>query len=122
MTLEERIKSMTKRERLEYAIREALMKCNSKFKIKGKITEISGIENISVVSLKGYDSNGNDIDDSNLELCASADFKVSANLSIKVNENDSQNEYYSNISSSFIKVKYSDDNFSGEIDENVSVI
>ena len=94
MTLKERLKSMTKRERLEYAIKEALKACDSEFKIKGIVTDISGIENISIISLKGYDSNGKELDDSNLELCASANFEVAANLIINVNENDYQNIFY----------------------------
>ena len=121
MTLEERLKSMTKRDRLEYAIKEALKACGSEFKIKGTVIDISGIENISIISLKGYDSDGNELDDSNLELCASANFEVAANLIIKVNGNDYQNIFYKCISSKFIKVEYSNEQYSGEIDKHVSV-
>lgn len=121
MTLEERLKSMTKRDRLEYAIKEALKVCGSEFKIKGTATDVSGIENITIISLKGYDSDGNELDDSNLELCASASFEVAANLIIKVNENDYQSIFYKCISSKFIKVEYSNEKYSGEIDKHISV-
>lgn len=120
MTLEERIKSMTKVQRLEHAIVNALKECDSIFKKNGTVINVSKIASAQTTLIVAYDVNGNALDDSTLELCNSAIFEGTVSLVAKLDNGDTF-ECPEKISSTFIDVKYDDGKFTGKIAENISV-
>lgn len=121
MTPEERIKSMTKKQRIEHAIGNALRECDSVFKENGKVISVCKITSPQPKLVAGYDLDGNKLDDSCLELCSYAMFEGTANLTVELGNHESI-ECHKKISSTFTDVKYNDGKFTGQISKNVSVM
>lgn len=120
MTMEERIKAMTKKQRLEHAISNALREYDGVFKKNGTVINVCKITSPNITLIAGYDVNRNTLDDSDLEMCASATFEGAVSLAAKL-DNDDTFECTEKISSTFIDVKYNDGMFTGQISKYVSV-